>query len=364
MNEYSPIKRGRLHELPPTFLCDEGIKVMYEQDDFHLEFKNYVGSEFTVGDESSCSYVQRQRFHDDYAMKLLNVHVVENREMINDSLRDVILPPSIELCRVLVMPMADRSLSDIIAKERITGQNNVEIRSILYGVASCLQHIHTKGFVHGDVKKENFVQVGSTMKVIDFDTMVEIGETFVTKYTSTVIPPERARLLLRKEEEEKISKIDKMELLKKEIKDIEKSLMPKGTIEWRHQRKQITTLEEKLYDFEMPDTNNAGKQHVVAYVHHDVWSYGLIAYEMLTSQALFPSDANGRIVQEEEHRLCSWTSLRTENLEHVLKNDTKSDTHAKHLAQELLKNCLEGDPTKRYQSMSDVLNDPYFKTFE
>ena len=44
------------------------------------------------------------------------------------------------------------------------------------------------------------------------------------------------------------------------------------------------------------DTNNAGNQHVVAYIHHDVWSYGLIAYEMLTSQAPFPSDADGKIV--------------------------------------------------------------------
>jgi len=96
------------------------------------------------------------------------------------------------------------------------------------------------------------------------------------------------------------------------------------------------------------------------YINHDVWSYGLIAYEMLTAQPLFKTDADGNILEEEEHRLCSWTRLSKEDLKPVLKGDINTDKDVKDLAKDFLNKCLVGDPALRFQTMSEVINHPYF----
>jgi serine/threonine protein kinase len=54
----------------------------------------------------------------------------------------------------IVMPAADRSLFDIIAKENIAGRMWEHIRTIGNAVGRALEHMHQKGYIHGDIKRK------------------------------------------------------------------------------------------------------------------------------------------------------------------------------------------------------------------
>lgn len=44
-----------------------------------------------------------------------------------------------------------------------------EIKSITKQVASALRFVHSNGFIHGDIKPSNIIQIGQKIKLIDLD---------------------------------------------------------------------------------------------------------------------------------------------------------------------------------------------------
>ena len=54
----------------------------------------------------------------------------------------------------IVMEAGDRSLYDILAKENIAGKNMEYIKIIAIELAKAVQHVHSKGFIHGDLKRK------------------------------------------------------------------------------------------------------------------------------------------------------------------------------------------------------------------
>jgi serine/threonine protein kinase len=52
----------------------------------------------------------------------------------------------------IVMNAGDRNLSDILQKERIAGLDWEQIRIIALLLMKCLDHMHSKSFIHGDLK--------------------------------------------------------------------------------------------------------------------------------------------------------------------------------------------------------------------
>ena len=52
----------------------------------------------------------------------------------------------------IVMPAADRDLNRIITNEHIAGKDFAQIKSIAIEIAQALDHLHSNGIVHGDIK--------------------------------------------------------------------------------------------------------------------------------------------------------------------------------------------------------------------
>ena len=66
----------------------------------------------------------------------------------------------------IIMPEADRNLDSIFRSER---PNLLHIKSMMHDVGEALQHCHSKGIIHGDLKMLNVVRVEGKMRLIDLD---------------------------------------------------------------------------------------------------------------------------------------------------------------------------------------------------
>jgi tRNA A-37 threonylcarbamoyl transferase component Bud32 len=52
------------------------------------------------------------------------------------------------------MAAGERNLSNIVEKERIAGLDWDKIRAIAGQVAGAVGHMHSRGYIHGDLKRE------------------------------------------------------------------------------------------------------------------------------------------------------------------------------------------------------------------
>ena len=79
----------------------------------------------------------------------------------------------------VVMPMADRSLAAAITHERLgAGEDWHLVMSIGQELGNALNHLHMKGFIHGDFKPLNAVRVGERWRLIDLDTSCKVRPPF------------------------------------------------------------------------------------------------------------------------------------------------------------------------------------------
>jgi hypothetical protein len=76
---------------------------------------------------------------------------------------------------MLVMPAADKNLSQIILTERVASENWTQIHFITKLLCQAVEHLHSCGVIHGDIKPSNIVRVDTTIKLIDFDASSRIG---------------------------------------------------------------------------------------------------------------------------------------------------------------------------------------------
>jgi len=91
----------------------------------------------------------------------------------------------------LVLPAADRSLTDIIGKERIVGGRDVKaVGKIAVQLVRALEHVHSKSRIHGDVKPLNVMRIGADIKLIDLDASALMTELAASKFSSAYLPPE------------------------------------------------------------------------------------------------------------------------------------------------------------------------------
>ncbi|KAJ8601598.1 hypothetical protein CTAYLR_008458 [Chrysophaeum taylorii] len=100
---------------------------------------------------------------------------------------------------LLVLELADRTLSTAVVHDRVAGRDFVLVRKIAGDVVAALDHLHSNGRIHADLTPLNIVRVDSSWRLIDMGASREIGEPasfFESEAPSSgYCPPELATLL-------------------------------------------------------------------------------------------------------------------------------------------------------------------------
>jgi ankyrin repeat protein/tRNA A-37 threonylcarbamoyl transferase component Bud32 len=216
----------------------------------------------------------------------------------------------------LVMPAASRSLDEIYRYENL--RENKEIERLASKVASGLINLHSKGIVHGDVKLMNTVRVDDSVLIIDLDASSEMQENSYlgSKFSSGVLPPEMFYELKGKDEFDKYEQYWQKE---KET-DIEKAKA--GSPDdwntfWSKYQPFSVSIRSKRKDF-VVKTYNRKADGSVSNIEGlpyklvpsdesrdkiDSWGFGLMLFEMLTKEPLFPIDIKNDFSRSDSYML-------------------------------------------------------------
>lgn len=211
------------------------------------------------------------------------------------------------------------------------GYNIHETMFLAKRAAQCLGTINNLGRIHGDFRPRNFVKVaakrmgtdpvGRTGKkvqlpdkwvVFDLSKSMSHGDPALLRMNSAYLPPEVARVTFNKNFSEK----------------------------------QMPIANEKM----------------------DVWSFGVVLYQLLTGVPLFHAESNtDRIYKSEERlELMNWINLDESRQRLILHRAAESKfrnkttfERIKNAAVDLVNWCLQGDPFNR-PSFNDILSHPFF----
>jgi serine/threonine protein kinase len=78
----------------------------------------------------------------------------------------------------LVMKGAEGNYQRVVQQQHIAGENWDAIKYALKELVHCLQHVHGKGYMHGDLKPMNMLVVNRDVLLTDFDASATIGEGY------------------------------------------------------------------------------------------------------------------------------------------------------------------------------------------
>ena len=214
-----------------------------------------------------------------------------------------------EFPHVLVMTRGDRSLHDACNKERLAGYNLPAIIEVLRAIATKVQQLHAAGLVHGDLKQRNVIRCDSDWVLCDMDAAGRVGAQIGAKTSTGYGPPELA------------------------------------CVRFGGRR------------------CGGAADTVEAQPTFDIWSIGVVGFELCAGRTLFAQDtANDELVEESDRtRLCTWDVISDAELAPVLANaEAGASTQTQHDAKHLIRLILQGDPARR-PSIDEVLNHPFLR---
>jgi len=207
----------------------------------------------------------------------------------------------------LVMPAADRTLQRVMAHERISGREWDIIKITCSQILKALDHLHSNGLVHGDIKPLNIVRVNGKYKLIDLDASVSYskGHYAGLKFSSAYVAPE---LLFFDE------KLGNYGVRRFDVdENDEECVHPAG---------------QELLPYSL----------VPAHPSMDMWSFGVTMFQLCSSEPLFISSDEDNIDQENMKLLHEWTPEF---------KDTKLAKVKDNYARNLISQLLTRDPSDR-----------------
>ena len=294
---------------------------------------------------------------------------------------------------VLVLQRAKEDLAGAISHGSLTGLSPA--RDVARSLGFCVQHLHERGLVHGDIKPLNVVNLADSAgdepteadavgggaagswRIIDLDAAAPAGAFAGLKCSTAYMPPE---LLYWREPLPKKAPaeagggdedaLDDGDLVVQDEAKLTWQYLPNGTIlRTDHATGALTVnylpsgagWRVKGVDSEGNplDGRVAGAgcfSPLRADVSFDMWSFGVVLFELLTHQKLFPHDNRDNLARADDYpALGEWSA--------ATKKD-RLDRVPNRWAQHLLSLLLERDPQHRPPSMELVLRHPFFSSAE
>ena len=200
---------------------------------------------------------------------------------------------------VLVMEMGSASLYLEMTSQRIAGHDKTKVTNIFRTVTERVRQLHFHKLIHSDIKPRNILRKPNDDIVLcDLDAALPSGtirdKTF--KCSSAYCPPEQAQFLFANGPEPLVT--------------------------------------EKF----------------------DVWSLGVLLYELCTGQHLFSQDISddNMTSASDKSRLCVWYCITEQELLPLKHGVFKNSEDVK----SLIRWCLQGNPAER-PTIQEVLNHPF-----
>lgn len=247
---------------------------------------------------------------------------------------------------VLVMKPAERSLLDVCSKERLAGYTPTLIIETLRSIFTCVLCLHSAGVVHGDLKPRNILRTADKWDteqqtdqyiLCDLDASAALGKPIGEKSSSAYAPPERER-------RQQQTHTDHYHIIE--------DTMP---AQWKH----VSHPDDPCYYYD--DARNKRMQTIPADTKFDVWSLGVVTFELCAGEKLFRQDlCNDELVEDADRtRLQTWHTIDDAELEPVFGLQEASATEQqKHNAKALIRWCLKGKASER-PTVQQMLDHPF-----